>query len=150
MVDKLGRRNRTGGNKRRIAALTIGLSLIAVACGRGGVQQPTGAEDAGRQLFHPDGWEGIPPEDRPGEDLYDPTEAGETLPEGYRERVGRDKIRPVYVPNFVLPEEVDWPEEELVIGVDLEGEARAYPVEFLSHRDVVVDQHRGIPTFVTW
>ncbi len=141
------------------AALTFAalvLSVLAVAVGyrvldRGpAVQQPTGAEQAGEQLFHPDGWRGIPEQDRPGEELYDPTEAGEPLPVGYRELVGRDKIRPVYVPNFVKPDEVEWSDEELVIGVFLEGEARAYPVEFLSHRDTVVDRHRGIPTFVTW
>ena len=135
---------------RRAAVPLLTFALFASACGGGGLQQPTGAEDAGRQLFHPDGWEGIPEDARPGDELYDPTEAGEDLPAGYRERVGRDKIRPIYVPNFVRPEEVSWPEEELVIGVYLEGEARAYPVEFLSHRDVVVDMHRGIPTFVTW
>ncbi len=150
MVELLLRVFRTGLVLTRFVAPLVGLTLIATACSGGGLQQPTGAEDAGRQLFHPDGWQGIPEEDRPGEELYDPTDAGEALPEGYRERVGRDKIRPVYVPNFVRPDEVEWPEEELVIGVNLEGEARAYPVEFLSHRDIVVDMHRGIPTFVTW
>lgn len=138
----------------RPLALLIVIAVLATGCGAlsrsGGKQQPTGAEEAGRQLFHPDGWDGIPPDDRPGEDLYDPTEAGETLPAGYREQVGRDKIRPIYVPNFVRPDEVDWPDGELVIGVELDGEARAYPVEFLSHRDSVIDRHRGIPTLVSW
>ena len=121
--------------------------LFLSACGGSGVQKPTGAEEAGQQLFHPDGWEGV--QTVPA-DLYDPTDAGEPLPEGYRQQVGRDKIRPVYVPNFVLPDKVEWSDAELVIGVVLEGEARAYPVEFLSHRDTVIDRHRGIPTLVTW
>lgn len=150
MVERTRRVIRSGTIRARFVVPLVALGVLTAACGGGGVQQPTGAEDAGRQLFHPDGWEGVPEEARPGEELYDPTEAGEELPAGYRERVGRDKIRPVYVPNFVRPDEVGWPEEELVIGVHLEGEARAYPVEFLSHRDVVVDMHRGIPTFVTW
>jgi hypothetical protein len=108
----------------------------------------TGAEESGEPGFHPDGWAGVT--DRPPRDLYDPVEAGETLPPGFRPVLARDGIRPVYRPSFVGPDEVDWPDGELVIGVDLEGEARAYPVSFLNRREIVVDRHRGIPTFVTW
>lgn len=43
-----------------------------------------------------------------------------------------------------------WNPEDLVIGVNLEGEARAYPIGFLTQREMVVDNHRGIPTLVTW
>lgn len=136
------------------SVIVAAFGLLLVACGGEPVQQPTGAERAGEQLFHPDGWSGIPVDERadvvPPDELYDPTEAGEPLPVGYREHVGRDKIRPVYVPNFVRPDEVEWSDQELVIGVVLDGEARAYPVEFLSHRDTVIDRHRGIPTLVTW
>jgi hypothetical protein len=84
------------------------------------------------------------------EDLYDPIEAGEQAPAGFRQVLKRDWIAPVYDPTFVEADQIDWPEEELVIGVDLEGEARAYPVGFLNRREIVIDMHRGIPTFVTW
>ena len=56
----------------------------------------------------------------------------------------------MYVPRFVTAENSRWPDDELVIGVEIDGDARAYPVGFLTRREIVVDLHRGIPTFVTW
>ena len=82
--------------------------------------------------------------------VYDPVRGGEQLPDGFRQLLVRDAIAPVYDPTFTLPDQVDWPENSLVIGVDLDGEARAYPVGFLNRREIVNDRHRGIPTLVTW
>ncbi len=82
--------------------------------------------------------------------VYDPFFAGEELPDGYRQALARDAIAPVYDPVFTTAGGVDWPEDSLVIGVDLAGEARAYPVGFLNRREIVNDDHRGIPTLVTW
>lgn len=82
--------------------------------------------------------------------VYDPFFAGEELPDGYRQTLVRDAIAPVYDPMFTTADGVDWPEDSLVIGVDLDGEARAYPVGFLNRREIVNDNHRGIPTLVTW
>ncbi len=129
---------------RRALSLLAGLGLTVAACA--GAPR-TGAEAGDRQPFHPDGWAGI--EDVP-RDLFDPVAAGEPPPEGYRPVVARDVIAPVYAPSFVEADQIDWPDEELIIGVDLAGEARAYPVGFLNRREIVVDMHRGIPTFVTW
>ena len=83
-------------------------------------------------------------------DAYDPIEAGEEPPPGFRQSLARDAILPVYVPTFVSASDVGWPDDSLVIGVDLEGEARAYPVSWLNYREMVIDNHRGIPTLVTW
>lgn len=129
---------RRAGTARRGLPVIVGMTLLAAACG---AEVQTGSP------FHPDGWPGV--SDIPA-GVYDPAEAGEELPDGYRASLGRDDIAPVYVPNFLRSDEVDWPDEELVIGVDLNGEARAYPVGFLNRREIVVDMHRGIPTFVTW
>lgn len=82
--------------------------------------------------------------------IYDPVRGGELLPDGFRQLLRRDAILPVYDPEFTTAAGVSWPEESLVIGVDLEGEARAYPVGFLNRREIVNDNHRGIPTLVTW
>ena len=82
--------------------------------------------------------------------IYDPVRGEEPLPPGYRPLLQRDAIEPVYDPTFTTAAGVDWPDESLVIGVDLEGEARAYPVGFLNRREIVNDNHRGIPTLVTW
>ncbi len=82
--------------------------------------------------------------------VYDPIRGDETPPSGYRQLLPRDAIEPVYDPVFTTADGVDWPEQSLVIGVDLAGEARAYPVGFLNRREIVNDDHRGIPTLVTW
>jgi len=82
--------------------------------------------------------------------LADPTETGAVLPEGYRESLPRDLIAPIYDPEFVGVPDVPWDDDDLVIGVNIEGEARAYPVGLLAFSEIVVDNHRGIPTLVTW
>lgn len=81
---------------------------------------------------------------------YDPVAAGESLPERYRELLPRDAIRPIYRPTFVRAADVAWNAEALIIGVVLDGEARAYPVSYLTSREMVVDRLSGIPILVTW
>ena len=117
---------------RFLAALTVVLAIAAGACS---ADDTTGT---------------VAGSETPLRELYDPTQAGEQLPENYRESLPRDAINPVYEPAFVEPSGVDWPGDDLVIGVDLDGEARAYPVGFLTFREMVIDMHRGIPTLVTW
>lgn len=124
---------------KRPLVLLLSLFLLATACARDEAGTSEGA-------FHPDGFSASPPTG----DIYDPVRAGEELPGGFRQLLARDAIKPVYDPLFLPGAEVDWPADELVIGVDLEGEARAYPVGYLNRREIVVDMHRGIPTFVTW
>lgn len=82
--------------------------------------------------------------------IYDPVLAGEPLPPGYRQLLPRDAIRPVYEPEFVTASEANWRDSTLVIGLELEGESRAYPVSHLNRREMVVDRVAGIPVLVTW
>ena len=81
---------------------------------------------------------------------YDPVEAGEDLPRGYRQLLNRDQIAPIYNPEFVAPTKVDWPEEMLVIGVAVDDAAKAYPIAPLNQREMVIDSLNGIPLLVTW
>ena len=37
-----------------------------------------------------------------------------------------------------------------MIGLALDGEAKAYPVSWLNRREMVVDRIAGIPILVTW
>ncbi|MGI9608189.1 MAG: DUF3179 domain-containing (seleno)protein, partial [Acidimicrobiales bacterium] len=114
---------------RPTVALLLGVALLAAACGADDLE-----DRAARGGFFPD--------------LLDPTETDEARPDNYRESLPRDAITPVYDPSFVAASGVDWPEDELVIGVEFDGEARAYPVGFLTWREIVIDNHRGIPTLV--
>ena len=63
-----------------------------------------------------------------------------------------DGIRPVYDPDFATPDDVDslLRDDELVLGMNLGDEAKAYPISVLRFREMVNDEIAGIPTLVTW
>lgn len=81
---------------------------------------------------------------------YNPVLAGERLPADFRQLLPRDAIRPVYDPTFASAAEVDWPDSTDVIGVEIDGEAKAYPVDHLNGRELVIDELGGIPILVSW
>jgi len=62
----------------------------------------------------------------------------------------RDGIRPIYDPNFVEASSVDLNPDELVMGLEINGDTRAYPVGILRHREMVNDIVGGSPVLVTW
>lgn len=140
--------NRQTGASPIVAYLILGAVVVASAVWFAWTSQRDTELADSPAAFHPDEWAGASPDFDP--ELYNPVWAGETLPEGYRPVIARDGIRPVYRPLFVRAGDSDWPRDELVIGVEIDGDARAYPVGFLTRREIVVDMHRGIPTFVTW
>ncbi len=82
--------------------------------------------------------------------VYNPVLAGEPLPDGFRQVLPRDAIAPVYEPRFVSPSLIDWEPGTQVIGVEIDGEAKAYPVSFLNGREMVIDEIADIPIVVTW
>lgn len=45
---------------------------------------------------------------------------------------------------------LEWPPDELVIGVEINGQSRAYPVRLLSLHEIVNDVIGGQPVAVTW
>jgi hypothetical protein len=61
-----------------------------------------------------------------------------------------DGIRPVYNPEFVEASESPLSEDELIMGVAIQGEAKAYPVSVLRFREMVDDELGGLPILVTW
>ena len=81
---------------------------------------------------------------------YDPSRSGDALPRGFRQLLARDAIRPIYDPEFVTAEATPWRDDTLVIGIEQDGEAKAYPVSFLNGREMVIDRLAGIPVLVTW
>ena len=81
---------------------------------------------------------------------YDPSRSGDQLPKGFRQLLARDAIRPIYDPEFVTAELTPWRDDTLVIGIEQDGDAKAYPVSFLNSREMVIDRIAGIPVLVTW
>lgn len=82
--------------------------------------------------------------------VYNPVLAGEPLPDGFRQVLPRDAIMPVYEPRFVDPGLINWTPDTQVIGVEIDGEAKAYPVSFLNGREIVIDEIADVPIIVTW
>ena len=63
-----------------------------------------------------------------------------------------DAIPAIDSPRFYGEPEADeeYHAQELVIGVEVDGEARAYPVALLSRHEIVNDTVGGHPIAVTW
>ena len=61
-----------------------------------------------------------------------------------------DGIAPVYDPQFVNAQEAPLLDDELVIGIQHQGEAKAYPITGLRFREMVNDEIGDWPVLVTW
>ena len=61
-----------------------------------------------------------------------------------------DAIYPVYDPIFAGVTDAPLDDDELVMGVAIGGEAKAYPVSVLRFREMVDDELAGWPILVTW
>ncbi len=68
----------------------------------------------------------------------------------FRQWARFDAIPPVYEPEFVGANDVSIEDNELVMGVTLGGEAKAYPVTSMQFREMVNDELAGVPILVTW
>jgi hypothetical protein len=62
----------------------------------------------------------------------------------------RDAIFPIYEPEFSRAGNAPYDAEELVIGVEISGEAKAYAIGPLNGREMVNDTVGGVPVLVTW
>ena len=64
--------------------------------------------------------------------------------------LGLDDIAPIYEPHFVPADQAGYSDSELVMGVEIGDEAKAYPIGVLNRREMVNDEMGGIPYLVTW
>ena len=64
----------------------------------------------------------------------------------------RDAIPAIDNPSFLSVEEADelYGPDELVIGVEFNGDARAYSIPYLSGHEIVNDTVGGVALSVTW
>lgn len=64
----------------------------------------------------------------------------------------KDAIRSIDQPTFLTVAEanLEYAADELVLGVDLGGEQRAYSTSLLSSHEIVNDSVGGHPIAVTW
>ena len=78
------------------------------------------------------------------------TKGVEVDPREFRQLLFQDAIPPIYQPEFTSAGDADLDPEELVIGVEINGDARAYPIGPLVRREMVNDVVGGTPILVTW
>ena len=62
----------------------------------------------------------------------------------------RDDIPPIYAPQFTPAADANLPPDAPVIGLTVNGAARAYPLGILYRREMVNDIVGGVPVLVTW
>lgn len=136
---------------RRLAA-AIGAALLLTACSVG-----PAPGDAAERVTPPPAPEAGTAEPSDGAERTSPVD-----PEFINRRVtdfearspvrllGLDSIPPVYNPVFATAAEAPLADDELVIGIALDGEAKAYPINVLRFREMVNDELAGLPILVTW
>jgi hypothetical protein len=64
----------------------------------------------------------------------------------------KDAIPAIFDPQFLSAAEADewYDPDELVLGVEIDGDARAYSIPLLSNREIVNDSISGRKIAVTW
>ena len=67
-----------------------------------------------------------------------------------REKLPRDAISPIYTPKYVPAAEVKLIDEALVMGIEINGDARAMPVGLMRFREMVNGEIGGVPILATW
>jgi len=68
----------------------------------------------------------------------------------YSQLLPFDAIPPIYEPRFLPADRSPLNEDELVIGVQIDGKAKAYPITVLRIREMVNDELSNWPILVTW
>ena len=146
----------------RVAAVAI--AVVAAACSAGGPEASGPSEDAAnRNTAAPDSERTVEVDQIPGgprEDvpsaLDDPTNDAfpAALVDVEEIRSGGpppDGIPPIDEPRFVRPDTVrSLEDQEPVIAFDLDGDARAYPLEILTWHEIVNDTVASVPVAVTY
>jgi hypothetical protein len=113
--------------------MMAGLAITLAACGQG---SPDSVQDAGA----PSKTEAEPA----SEPLVDPDDI---IPGG----PPPDGIPPIDHPKFVAPGDANFlADREPVLSVEIDGDAKAYPLQILTWHEIVNDEIAGVPVSVTY
>jgi hypothetical protein len=140
----------------------VGIAVLAALMAAGAACGAPGGPDNVVSVL-PDDAVAVPTQVRPSaQPTPTPNEGAETLIEriirdgdpreldSFRQLLRRDSIEPIYEPQFVAQDEADLEPSELVMGVSINGDSRAYPIRYLRWREMVNDEVGGLPILVTW
>jgi Protein of unknown function (DUF3179) len=76
--------------------------------------------------------------------------AKEPTPPGVQQLLARGGIPAVFEPQFVTADEAEISDDAWVLGVVIDGEARAYSLNLLNHHEVVNDRVGDHPFAAVW
>ena len=77
--------------------------------------------------------------------------AADLRPEEIVTVLPKDAIPAILNPSFEDGTKASWLKaKDLMVGVEISGDSRAYPVPTLSRHEIVNDRVGGIPIAVTW
>lgn len=76
--------------------------------------------------------------------------AAEETPPGVEQILPRGQIAAVFAPRFVPAAEADLPGSAWVLGVEVEGVAKAYSLNLLNRHEVVNDRAGGTAFAAVW
>ena len=74
----------------------------------------------------------------------------ETPPPGVEQLLPRGRIAAIFDPVFVPAAEAEISDDAWILGVVLDGEARAYSLNLLNRHEVVNDRLAGRPVAAVW
>jgi hypothetical protein len=79
-----------------------------------------------------------------------PSATAETTPEGVTQLLKRNAIPSIFDPTFVEAQEAKLPDDAWILGVVIDGQARAYSLNLLNHHEIVNDEIAGRPIAAVW
>ena len=74
----------------------------------------------------------------------------DTPPPGVEQILPRGGIEAVFEPQFVSVGEADIPADAWILGVVIEGQAKAYSLNLLNRHEVVNDRFGDLPVAAVW
>lgn len=128
----------------RPVALVIATALVlSVACGTSGTPQPT-ATPTGEPTPTPVPTDTVSP-------TVSPTPSPTRLPSGRGSFARRSAFVPLDNPQVLTAQEAGFAtDDELILGLEWQGKAHAYPIRMLTYHHIVNDTVEGSPILITF
>lgn len=77
-------------------------------------------------------------------------QAEDSPPTGVEQIIPRGQIAAVFEPEFVTASEAEIDDDAWVLGVAIDGQARAYSLNLLNRHEIVNDRLAGLPIAAVW
>ena len=72
------------------------------------------------------------------------------LPDAFSQLIPRGRIASIDQPQFVTASEAEIADEAWVLGVEIDGQAKAYSLNLLNRHEVVNDRFGELPVAAVW